>query len=125
MLCYYLINILYYSRAFGELRSVRLPKKMTPGEDCHRGFGFVDFVTKSDAKKAFEALSQSTHLYGRRIVLEWASTDDTDVDALRKRAADQVNSNVGTTNSLKRSKKTIFDVEANAKSIADDDDDDE
>lgn len=37
-------------RAFGELKSLRIPKKMTPGEDSHRGFGFVDFNTKSDAK---------------------------------------------------------------------------
>lgn len=37
-------------KAFGELTSIRIPKKMTPGEDAHRGFGFVDFVTKSDAK---------------------------------------------------------------------------
>lgn len=36
--------------AFGELKSLRIPKKMTPGEDSHRGFGFVDFNTKSDAK---------------------------------------------------------------------------
>lgn len=37
-------------KAFGELKSIRIPKKMTPGEDAHRGFGFVDFGTKSDAK---------------------------------------------------------------------------
>lgn len=37
-------------KAFGELKSIRIPKKMTPGEDAHRGFGFVDFNSKSDAK---------------------------------------------------------------------------
>lgn len=37
-------------KAFGELKSIRIPKKMTPGEDSHRGFGFVDFNTKADAK---------------------------------------------------------------------------
>lgn len=37
-------------KAFGELKSVRIPKKMTPGEDSHRGFGFVDFFSVSDAK---------------------------------------------------------------------------
>lgn len=37
-------------KAFGELKSIRIPKKMTPGEDSHRGFGFVDFNSKSDAK---------------------------------------------------------------------------
>ncbi|KAJ8776429.1 hypothetical protein J1605_015452 [Eschrichtius robustus] len=34
---------------FGELKTVRLPKKMT-GIGRHRGFGFVDFLTKQDAK---------------------------------------------------------------------------
>lgn len=97
---------------------------MTPGEDTHRGFGFVDFITKSDAKKAFEALSQSTHLYGRRIVLEWASTtDESDVDALRKRAADQYSSARQSSNA-KRSKRAIFDTESNAKSLGNDEEDD-
>jgi multiple RNA-binding domain-containing protein 1 len=45
-------------------------------------FGFVDFLTRQEAKNAFEALSGSTHLYGRRLVLEWAE-DDTSVDAIR------------------------------------------
>ncbi|XP_023300738.2 probable RNA-binding protein 19 [Lucilia cuprina] len=108
-------------KAFGELRSIRLPKKMTPGEDCHRGFGFVDFVTKSDAKKAYDALSQSTHLYGRRIVLEWASTAEEDVDTLRKRAADDYNSSYQNDNA-KRSKRAVFDTEGNVKSIANDED---
>lgn len=94
---------------------------MTPGEESHRGFGFVDFITKSDAKKAFEALSQSTHLYGRRIVLEWASTTDMDVDDLRKRAADQLDS-LHHSSVLKRSKKTTFDMESNSKKLANDDD---
>lgn len=39
----------FVSSTFGELKTVRLPKKMT-GTGVHRGFGFVDFVTKQDAK---------------------------------------------------------------------------
>ncbi|KAM7332124.1 hypothetical protein ACRRTK_008832 [Alexandromys fortis] len=70
---------------FGELKTVRLPKKMT-GTGVHRGFGFVDFVTKQDAKKAFSALCHSTHLYGRRLVLEWADSEVT-VQALRRKTA--------------------------------------
>ncbi|XP_059105738.1 probable RNA-binding protein 19 [Peromyscus eremicus] len=70
---------------FGELKTVRLPKKMT-GTGAHRGFGFVDFVTKQDAKKAFNALCHSTHLYGRRLVLEWADSEVT-VQALRRKTA--------------------------------------
>ncbi|NXW49591.1 RBM19 protein, partial [Nyctiprogne leucopyga] len=71
---------------FGELKTVRLPKKVT-GTGSHRGFGFVDFLTKQDAKKAFNALCHSTHLYGRRLVLEWADTEET-VEALRRKTAD-------------------------------------
>lgn len=44
-------------KAFGELKSIRIPKKITPGEDSHRGFGFVDFVSKSDAKVRFDCFS--------------------------------------------------------------------
>ncbi|XP_056131196.1 probable RNA-binding protein 19 [Lampris incognitus] len=71
---------------FGELKTVRLPKKAT-GSGNHRGFGFIDFLTKQDAKKAFAALCHSTHLYGRRLVLEWADTEDT-VETLRRKTAE-------------------------------------
>ncbi|CAI9572605.1 unnamed protein product [Staurois parvus] len=72
---------------FGELKTVRLPKKMA-GTGAHRGFGFVDFVTKQDAKRAFNALCHSTHLYGRRLVLEWADTEES-LEDLRRRTAEQ------------------------------------
>ncbi|XP_030893656.1 probable RNA-binding protein 19 isoform X3 [Leptonychotes weddellii] len=71
---------------FGELKTVRLPKKMT-GTGTHRGFGFVDFLTKQDAKKAFHALCHSTHLYGRRLVLEWADSE-VSLQALRRKTAE-------------------------------------
>lgn len=71
---------------FGELKTVRLPKKST-GSGNHRGFGFVDFISKQDAKKAFTALCHSTHLYGRRLVLEWADAEDT-VETLRRKTAE-------------------------------------
>ncbi|XP_054449904.1 probable RNA-binding protein 19 [Pteronotus mesoamericanus] len=71
---------------FGELKTVRLPKKMT-GTGSHRGFGFVDFLTKQDAKRAFNALCHSTHLYGRRLVLEWADSEVT-LQALRRKTAE-------------------------------------
>uniref|UniRef100_A0AAR2LPI8 RRM domain-containing protein n=1 Tax=Pygocentrus nattereri TaxID=42514 RepID=A0AAR2LPI8_PYGNA len=69
---------------FGELKTVRLPKKGVGG--AHRGFAFVDFITKQDAKKAFMALCHSTHLYGRRLVLEWAETEESVEDLRRKTA---------------------------------------
>jgi multiple RNA-binding domain-containing protein 1 len=110
-----------FFRAFGEIKSLRLPKKMTPGAESHRGFGFVDFHTKSDAKKAFNALCQSTHLYGRRLVLEWAAEDD-GVENLRKRTADHYQQSSGG----KRSRKGVFDaseIDAALASNAGNDDD--
>ncbi|KAL4223638.1 putative RNA-binding protein 19 [Mactra antiquata] len=80
-------EIMELFKVFGELKFVRLPKKLG-GSGSHRGFGFVDFLTKQDAKRAFEALCHSTHLYGRRLVLEWADTDD-NIDDIRKRTAEQ------------------------------------
>eukprot|EP00039_Didymoeca_costata_P013685 m.212073 g.212073 ORF g.212073 m.212073 type:complete len:869 (+) comp15847_c0_seq1:210-2816(+) len=58
--------------AFGQVKSVRLPKKF---DGSHRGFAFVEFLSKKEAREAFEALSGSTHLYGRRLVVEWAEGD--------------------------------------------------
>ncbi|KAM8961985.1 putative RNA-binding protein 19 isoform 2-T2 [Pelodytes ibericus] len=71
---------------FGELKTVRLPRKVA-GTGAHRGFGFVDFVTKQDAKRAFNALCHSTHLYGRRLVLEWADTEES-LETLRRKTAE-------------------------------------
>jgi len=73
--------------SFGVIKSIRLPKKMA-GTGSHRGFAFVDFVTKQEAKRAFNALCLSTHLYGRRLVLEWAEDDDS-VDMLQQKTAQQ------------------------------------
>ncbi len=70
-------------KTFGELKSVRLPKKVT---GSHRGFAFVEFQSKAEAKTAFDALCQSTHLYGRRLVLEWAAEEETIEDLRRKTA---------------------------------------
>ncbi|XP_036591321.1 probable RNA-binding protein 19 [Trichosurus vulpecula] len=86
---------------FGELKTVRLPKKMT-GTGPHRGFGFVDFLTKQDAKRAFNALCHSTHLYGRRLVLEWADTEET-VQALRRKTAQHFH------NSPKKRRSVVLD----------------
>ncbi|XP_050400341.2 probable RNA-binding protein 19 [Patella vulgata] len=74
-------------KVFGEIKFVRLPKKLS-GTGTHRGFGFVDFLSKEDAKRAFNALCHSTHLYGRRLVLEWADTEE-NIDDLRRKVAEQ------------------------------------
>ncbi|XP_034105307.1 probable RNA-binding protein 19 [Drosophila albomicans] len=109
-------------KVFGELTSLRMPKKMTPGEDSHRGFGFVDFVSKSDAKRAFDAVGASTHLYGRRLVLEWASKDDqNDVEELRKRTAAKFDNNQAAVEA-KRSRRAFFDVDSNVQPVANEED---
>jgi multiple RNA-binding domain-containing protein 1 len=92
-------------QTFGELKAVRLPKKT--GVDQHRGFGFIDFVNKSDAKGAYQALHLSTHLYGRRLVLEWAATEE-DVSEIRKRTAETTTTGGS---AAKRSKKALMKEE--------------
>jgi multiple RNA-binding domain-containing protein 1 len=69
---------------FGQVKSCRIPRKF---DGTHRGFGFVDFLTKQEAKNAFEAL-QSSHLYGRHLVLKWATEEDS-LEATRKKAQDR------------------------------------
>merc|ERR1712012_709264 len=69
-------EIMSLFRTFGELSAVRLPKKMT-GDGDHRGFAFIEFTSVSDAKSAFSSLVHSSHLYGRRLVLEWAQGEET------------------------------------------------
>lgn len=43
-------------------------------------------------QKAFQALCHSTHLYGRRLVLEWADTEET-LEALRRKTAQHFHGN--------------------------------
>lgn len=45
------------------------------------GFAFVDFSTKQEARNAMEAV-QGAHLYGRRLLLEWAE-EEGGLDELR------------------------------------------
>lgn len=85
---------------------MRIPRKLNA--ETHRGFGFVDYFTKENAKKAFETLSGSVHLYGRRLVLEWA--EDEGVDEIRKRTAAHFND---TRPNAKKS-KAVFTLEPSA-----------
>ncbi|KAF9126695.1 hypothetical protein BGW39_006442 [Mortierella sp. 14UC] len=70
--------------SFGQLKSVRIPKKMSGG---HRGFAFLDFMTKQEAKNVYENVS-STHLLGRHLVVEWAE-EDSNLDVLREKVGRQ------------------------------------
>lgn len=58
---------------FGHIRKVRLPRKTNSNN--HRGFGFVEFATKEEAKNAFKNL-QSSHLYSRKLVIEYAQGNE-------------------------------------------------
>ena len=59
---------------YGQLRSVRMPKKF---DSSTRGFAFADFVTAREAENAIDAL-RDTHLLGRRLVLDFAAEDAVD-----------------------------------------------
>ncbi|KAL8236003.1 hypothetical protein R6Q59_017084 [Mikania micrantha] len=68
---------------FGQVKSLRLPTRFGK----HRGFAFVEYVTKQETKNALQALS-NTHLYGRHLVLERAKEGES-LEELRARTAAQ------------------------------------
>lgn len=76
---------------YGQLRSVRLPKKF---DSSTRGFAFADFVTAREAENAMGAL-KDTHLLGRRLVLEFAAEDNLDpekeIEKMQNKVGSQVN----------------------------------
>lgn len=85
---------------FGQIKSLRLPMKF----ENHRGFAFVEYVTKQEAQNAIQALS-NTHLYGRHLVLERAKEGES-LEELRARTAAQFTEDQnGFQNPAKLSKK--------------------
>lgn len=62
---------------YGQLRSVRLPKKF--GQVATRGFAFVEFTTPREAENAFESL-QDTHLLARKLVIQYAEAEAIDAE---------------------------------------------
>ncbi|KAL9089238.1 MAG: hypothetical protein Q9165_005806 [Trypethelium subeluteriae] len=63
--------------AYGQLRSVRVPKKF---DKSARGYAFAQFTDKREAENAMESV-RNTHLLGRRLVLEFASDESEDAEA--------------------------------------------
>lgn len=61
---------------YGQLRSVRVPKK---ADFTTRGFAFADFITPREAENALNAL-KDTHLLGRKLVLDFAEADAVDAE---------------------------------------------
>lgn len=105
---------------FGNIKNIRLPKKIN-GQGEHRGFGFVEYVTKEDARSAFESLCGSTHLYGRRLVLEWADEEESVAD-IRKRTARYYESNEEVEPVLKRRKQLANNLLSSLHKISQDED---
>ncbi|KAG7882181.1 hypothetical protein KL905_000325 [Ogataea polymorpha] len=61
---------------FGNLKSVRVPKKF---DKSARGFAFVEFSTLKEAESAMDQL-QGVHLLGRRLVMDFADAESKDVE---------------------------------------------
>ncbi|KAK3077606.1 Multiple RNA-binding domain-containing protein 1, partial [Coniosporium uncinatum] len=76
---------------YGQLRSVRLPKKF---DATTRGFAFCEFHSPREASDAISAL-RHTHLLGRRLVLDFAEEEPEDAEAeiekMQKKVGSQVN----------------------------------
>lgn len=76
---------------YGQLRSVRVPKK---ADYTARGFAFADFVTPREAENALNALKDS-HLLGRKLVLDFAEAEAVDAEEeiakMQKKVGRQVN----------------------------------
>eukprot|EP00475_Leptophrys_vorax_P038150 TRINITY_DN6675_c0_g1_i1.p1 TRINITY_DN6675_c0_g1~~TRINITY_DN6675_c0_g1_i1.p1 ORF type:complete len:780 (-),score=284.79 TRINITY_DN6675_c0_g1_i1:76-2361(-) len=71
---------------FGQLKSVRVPKKFN---GAHRGFAFIEFVSEQEAENAFKSL-QDTHFYGRHLILQWAQEDENGMDSAVAAAQDPI-----------------------------------
>ncbi|KAL0398082.1 UNVERIFIED_CONTAM: putative RNA-binding protein 19 [Sesamum radiatum] len=88
---------------FGQIKSLRLPMRFGK----HRGFAFVEYVTKQEARNALQALS-NTHLYGRHLVLERAKEGES-LEELRARTAAQFTDSDSAKLSKKRKQLTVLD----------------
>ncbi|KAJ1686055.1 hypothetical protein LUZ63_017445 [Rhynchospora breviuscula] len=86
---------------FGQIKSVRLPMKF----GTHRGFAFVEYITKQEAQNAMQSLS-NTHLYGRHLVIERAKEGES-LEELRERTAAQFVDESGGFKSLSRKRKQV------------------
>ncbi|CAG8716932.1 10134_t:CDS:2, partial [Acaulospora morrowiae] len=91
--------------AYGQIKTLRLPKKF---DGTSRGFGFIEFLTKRDARNAMEKLGE-THLLGRHLVLEYAE-EDKDVEELREKVGREFIGEVEGGNGRMRKKKKV-DIE--------------
>ncbi|KAG9133424.1 hypothetical protein Leryth_013248 [Lithospermum erythrorhizon] len=86
---------------FGQIKRLKLPMRF----GSHRGFAFVEYLTKQEAQNALQTLSNS-HFYARPLVIERAKEGQT-LEELRERTAAQFSeAQSGLLNSAKMSKKS-------------------
>ncbi|SCV04613.1 LANO_0G11276g1_1 [Lachancea nothofagi CBS 11611] len=78
--------------SFGQLKSVRVPKKF---DKSARGFAFVEFLLPKEAEHAMEQL-QGVHLLGRRLVMQHAEQEPQDAEEQIARMTRKVKSQVTT-----------------------------
>lgn len=79
--------------SFGQLKSVRVPRKF---DKSARGFAFVEFVLVKEAESAMDQL-QGVHLLGRRLVMEFAEQQSDDVEDEIEKMTQKVKKQVDTT----------------------------
>ncbi|KAI5968404.1 MRD1 [Candida margitis] len=87
-------DILELFGAFGQLKSVRVPKKF---DQSARGFAFVEFNLLKEAENAMKQL-EGVHLLGRRLVMQYAEQDSDDAEAEIEKMTKKVKRQVGTQN---------------------------
>ncbi|CAD6911056.1 unnamed protein product [Tilletia controversa] len=130
--------------AHGQVRSVRLPKRI---DNRPRGFGFVEFVSHREAEAAMESL-RHTRLLGRHLVIGWAEDEagggaggggaaglGSDADAVERQRAKEAaalgmleadGSLMGKKSKMRMNEGDIADaVAAEKRKRAEDDDDDD
>lgn len=83
-------DVLELFGAFGQLKSVRVPKKF---DKSARGFAFVEFVLLKEAENAMDQL-EGVHLLGRRLVMQYAEKEAEDAEEeiakMTKRVKNQI-----------------------------------
>ncbi|KAK9453544.1 hypothetical protein V1511DRAFT_527760 [Dipodascopsis uninucleata] len=97
--------------AFGQLRTVRLPKKF---DNTIRGFAFAEFISAKEAENAMASL-EGVHLLGRRLVLQYASSDaisaEEEIEKMRGKVQRQVATESASQHRISGKRK--FDLEGN------------
>lgn len=72
--------------SFGQLKSVRVPKKF---DKSARGFAFVEFLLPKEAESAMNQL-EGVHLLGRRLVMQYAEQEAQDAEAKIEKMTNKV-----------------------------------